>query len=216
VPAAEQPKLTPSVWTITEEAAKHSHFCYHKDSDEWKCSCGETLSKYVIPYDERRKLNSLDSEMGFVRFNHKDHFRFALNHLLAAPVAPPPQILQTTTGVNLSIERYNELVQCEQDKRHLAHALENVYSIPGVRRLAIDVIAPLAPGEQMPMPNDECWKCGLRRETHPIPTCKEFVAPPAQEREAQPPQLNIRTFIRKFLGQAQGDELIAQFEREMK
>src|SRR6266852_4870098 len=69
VPAAEQPKLTPSVWTITEEAAKHSHFCYHKDSDEWKCSCGETLSKYVIPYDERRKLNSLDSEMGFVRFN---------------------------------------------------------------------------------------------------------------------------------------------------
>jgi hypothetical protein len=88
--AAEQPKLT-SVWTITEEAAKHSHFCYHKDSDEWKCFCGEVLSKYVMPYDERRKLNSLDREMVFVRFNHKDHFRLVLHGLLTSPVAPPPQ-----------------------------------------------------------------------------------------------------------------------------
>ncbi len=28
--------------------------------------------------------------------------------------------------------------------------------------------------------HEECWKCGCRRETHPIPTCKEFVEAPLQ------------------------------------
>src|SRR5882757_6861640 len=155
--AVAEPQVTPSVWTITEEAAKHSHFCYHKDSDEWKCSCGEVLSKYVMPYDERRKLNSLDSEMAFVRFNHKDHFRFVLHGLLITPAHAAEQPKLTEEQAVKSLHEWLEAKRVELSAEQL-WAVES-YLVLNV----LPIAAPVAPPPQADpwfKPYANCDWCG--------------------------------------------------------
>jgi hypothetical protein len=63
---------------IIEAVLPHAGLILNRDKDEWECFCGQGLGGYCIPYEERRKLTSLDSELSLARVVHRDHIRDAL------------------------------------------------------------------------------------------------------------------------------------------